>query len=112
MSTQGKDQRQSVRQAVKHFVPVSATGWNGASVWAMDISNGGIRLALDRRVKPGDRFTFQSDGVKCLQAEVCNVRQTEDGPRWLVGLRWINKNPVSGWRQIIAPLRHLVRQAS
>ena len=92
MNEQGKNRRRHERRETRDYIPISAPGWSDYSVWGMDISKGGICLALERRVKVGDRFIFQVDGKKRLQAEVCNIRRVEDEERFVAGLRWINDN--------------------
>ncbi|OGR14544.1 MAG: hypothetical protein A2341_04775 [Deltaproteobacteria bacterium RIFOXYB12_FULL_58_9] len=93
MDTKNKERRRHERQTLERYIQIRAPGWSDLSVWGLDLSPGGIGLAVDRKVKPGDRFIFLVNGAREVEAEVCNVRTQPDEPRFLAGLRWLSKKP-------------------
>ncbi|MFC1610956.1 PilZ domain-containing protein [Myxococcota bacterium] len=93
-----QDRRKHDRHQLGHYIPVTLPNWNDFAVWARDISPGGIGLAVDRRVTPGDRFIFrlpdEDDAPHNVEAEVCNVCWRPEEQRCWAGLRWLPRKTV------------------
>ena len=87
------ERREHPRFVHTRAVNVSVGSWNRLKVWGIDISRGGIRLAMPEDIEPGDHVTVDialpNELLLSLDAKVCHVRAGEAPGERIAGLQWI-----------------------